>query len=116
MYPDKEGIVRSVLIKCQDESYLRAVEHLVPLELECEADENVDSFLGDVSSNPDEESFRDISPEMTTLSRPEMTVDTSVRSPEQSLPSQPTMSSRPVRQAALQQRSKMQQFLQNDLI
>ena len=36
VYPDEKGVIRSVLVRCKGEEYLRSIEHIVPLELHCE--------------------------------------------------------------------------------
>ena len=89
------------MIKSQGEEYLLAVEHLVPLKLECEEIGSDDSLVGDASDSVAETSSREISPDMTTLSHPETTVDAGMSSPEQSLLQQREADSRPIRQAAL---------------
>ena len=101
VYPDPEGIVRSALVRCQGEDYLRAVEHLVPLELECEDEGNLARDL------LDETSSGEISPDVATLPRPEEQDDASLSS-ETLEPPQFAAPTRPVRQAALRQRARTQ--------
>ena len=41
VYPSKDGVVRTALVRCRGEEYLRSVEFLVPLELDDEDEESI---------------------------------------------------------------------------
>ena len=126
-YPDQDGVIRSVEVRCRGENYLRPVNQIVPLELDGEITTEEDSNAG--SSDGTERRSREASPGASTPGTPAPTTPSSP-GPTRTTPnatSQPADSStqrsptttparRPLRRAAVLQRQRMRDLIETGAV
>ena len=112
VFPDSEGIVRSVRLLCKGEEYLRPISQIVPLELD---DEKPDSESESKPESPGP-SEHETSGEPASEARDEESVQpvTPVSGPP--ILREAGRAARPVRRAAKLQREKMKALIQEGVV
>ena len=139
IYPDQEGVIRTVKVSCRGEEYLRAVTQVVPLELSCEtpdpdrshpqedvAQESTSSLR---EEETEDEAETEVSDQILDASSVQEERIESVESIPESLeasnsvpertppvPREDGLLSRPVRRAALRQRAMVRELIENDAL
>ena len=112
VFPDSEGIVRSVRLLCKGEEYLRPISQIVPLELDGEQRDS-ESESKPESPAPSE---HETSGEPDSNARNDDAVQPAAPVSGRSIPREVGKAARPVRHAAQQQREKMRALIQKCVV
>ena len=112
IFPDSEGIIRSIRLLCKGEEYLRPISQIVPLKLD---DEQRDSESESKPESP-APSEHETSGEPDSNARDDDAVQPAAPVGGRPIPREVGKAVRPVRRAAQQQREKMRALIEEGVV